>query len=111
MGIQSEGVRAFYSGESRLSAFGQLEKPSIRAVDVHPQAGLSGEVGNLGEGVDGSRLGRTGGGDDQEGLSAVGSVGIYELAEVGNSHSQLVVHIDHRDLVGAEPRQASSLGC
>lgn len=68
--IEGDGVGELDSRERLAPAGGQREEAAVGCVDVHPQAVLAGDPGDLRERIDGAGVRRAAARDDQKGAPA-----------------------------------------
>ena len=92
------------------AALRQAGEPAVRRVDVQPHALLAADPRQVGQRVDGARVGGACVGDDHGGAPAGGPVGLHRAAQRGGAHTHPLVGGKHAHLVGAEAEHARPAG-
>jgi hypothetical protein len=102
--IDRERVRALEGRHERGESRGQPRRAAVRRVDVEPDAFGLGEVGEVAERVDRSRVRRAGGADDGEGRPARRAVGRDGHRDGLGLEAEAFVGRDPHERVGREAR-------
>jgi len=80
-----------------------MARGAVGAVDVHPQAVLVAERGDVSQWVDAAGVHRAARRDDREGLAAGGAVGANGLAQVCEAHAVALIGGDETQILASEP--------
>ena len=108
VGIECEAVGTLDPFEQGPGLRVQHREPAVRGVDVIPDSLVTRDFRQLGQRVDASRIRRSGGGDQAEGLKAVGAVLTDGRDETRRPDSERVVGGHGADEPGVDPGDAGS---
>ena len=104
--IERDRVGELDARESGAAALGDRGEPAIRAVDVEPRATLAADRGDLGQRIDGTGAGGSGGRGDEEWFAAGARVRVHRGAQCFGTKPVAIVDRQHAYLVRPESQDA-----